>query len=446
MLKRPKVVLSAGVTVALTASALVTGCGNSSGGSNSSSGASGASGKSSITIWDIQTGASQKVVQDMSNDFNKSHPDIQSTVQFFENDPYKQKIQIAMGAHNPPDIFTGWGGGVLKSYIDAGDVYDLTSDLKADPSWANRFLPSVMKPVTFDGKIYGVPNDNVQPVMMFYNKQVFQQYHLTPPKTWDDLLNDVKVFKAHGIAPISLGGKDQWPDLMYEEYLVDRIGGPQVFNNVLAGKKNAWSDPAFLKANTMIQQLVNAGAFEQGFSSVSSNQGEDAALLYTGKAAMELMGSWGFATILSDDKSFIDQGNLGFMTFPTVSGGKGNPNDIVGNPSNYYSISNDSKNKKAAVTFLKDAVLNDQNVKDWISIGDVPPVQGIESELKQATYGDYLSFTYDMVKDAPNFQASWDQALPPSEAQELLTDLSKLFLNQMTPQQFSDDMNQHMQS
>lgn len=64
--------------------------------------------------------------------------------------------------------------------------------------------------------------------------------------------------------------------------------------------------------------------------------------------------------------------------------------------------------------------------------------------MKKATYGDYLSFTYNMVKNAPNFQASWDQALPPAEAQELLTDLSKLFLNQMTPQQLSADMNKHM--
>lgn len=438
-----------GASAVVLTGALLAGCATAQTGSANNAnvdeqGAASSSPQQKITIWDIQTGASQQVVINMSNNFNKTHPNILSQVQFFENDPYKQKIQIAMGAHNPPDIFTGWGGGTLAAYVKAGDVYNLTSALNADPAWKNRFLPSVMKPVTIGGKIYGVPNDGVQPVMMFYNKQVFKQYHVTPPKTWTQLLADVKIFKSHNITPISLGGKDEWPDLMYEEYLVDRIGGPQVFDNVIAGKKNAWSNPAFIKANTMIQQLVNAGAFEPGFSSVSSNEGEDAALLYTGKAAMWLMGSWGFASVLSDDKSFIQQGNLGWFAFPKVQGGKGNVNDIAGNPSNYYSISSVSKNKQADVTFLKDAVLSPQNVKDWISIGDVPPVKGIDSELKKATYGDYLSFTYNMVKNAPNFQASWDQALPPAEAQELLTDLSKLFLNQMTPQQLSADMNKHM--
>ncbi|EJY56466.1 extracellular solute-binding protein family 1 [Alicyclobacillus hesperidum URH17-3-68] len=450
-LKRKTVVkFGIGVGTVSVLSGLVSACGVSNASVQSAkvttnaTQAAASTGKQTVTIWDIQTGAAQQVVINMSNSFNKTHPNIQSQVQFFENDPYKQKIQIAMGAHNPPDIFVGWGGGTLAAYVKAGDVYNLTSALNADPSWKNRFLPSVMKPVTIGGKIYGVPNDNVQPVMMFYNKEIFKQYHLTPPSTWMQLLSDVKVLKSHGIAPISLGGKDEWPELMYEEYLVDRIGGPQVFDAVLSGKKNAWSNPAFIKANTMIQQLVNAGAFEPGFSSVSSNQSEDAALLYTNRAGLWLMGSWGFATILSNDKAFIQQGNLGWIPFPRIPGGKGNVNDIAGNPSNYYSISMASKNKAADVTFLKDAVLNNQNVKDWISIGDVPPVKGIESQLKHTTYGGYLSFTYDLVKNAPNFQASWDQALPPAEAQELLTDLSKLFLNQMTPQQFSEDMNKHM--
>lgn len=444
MAKRKRFGMAAAV-LALTA--LAAGCGTAnSGASNTSTGSSvSAAGKTKITLWDIQTGDLQTVVKDMVSGFDQKHPKIDAEVQFFENDPYKQKLQVAMGAHNPPDIFFGWGGGTLKSYIDAGDVYDLTSVLNQNPSWKNRFLPSVMKPVTFDGKIYGVPNNYVQPVFLFYNKSLFKQYNLTPPKTWDDLLKDVKVFKQHGVIPITLGAKDKWPDLMWEEYLVDRIGGPQVFNDIVAGKPNAWSNPAVIKANQMIQQLVDAGGFEPGFNSVGQNDGSSTALLYTGKAAMELMGSWEFSGILTNNKSFVENGNLGWMPFPAVTGGKGDPADIAGNPCNYYSIATDSKNKDAAVTFLKDAVLNDETVKNFIKQGQVPPVTGIESELKSADNGDYMTFVYDLVRNAPNFQMSWDQALPPTEAQQLLTDLDKLFLKQMTPQQFSADMNKYLQ-
>ncbi|GGJ10725.1 sugar ABC transporter substrate-binding protein [Alicyclobacillus cellulosilyticus] len=425
--------MSAGATALLSASVLA-GCNLSAG----------AAQKVNITLWDIQTGQVQQVIKQMIDRFNQSHPDIHVQPQWFQNGPYKQKILIAMGAHNPPDIFMGWGGGILKSYIDAGDVYDLTSDINKDPQWKNRFLPSVMKPVTFNGHIYGVPYTGVQPVYFFYNKQLFQKYHVAIPKTWNQLLNAIKVFNKNGVIPITLGGKDLWPNLMYEEYLVDRIGGPEAFNAVLAGKKNAWSNPAFIKANTMIQQLVKMKAFEPGFSSVSYDNAASTSLLFTGRAAMELMGSWEFNTVYSNNKAMIDQGNLGWFPFPSVPGGKGNPNDIAGNPSGYYSISKASKNPQAAVTFLRDAVLTGQNVKDWINIGNVPPVKGIEKDLKQAKFGDFLTFNYDLVKNAPNFQMSWDQALSPAQAQELLTDLGKLFLLQMTPQQFSADMNKYI--
>ncbi|HEY4386160.1 MAG TPA: substrate-binding domain-containing protein, partial [Ktedonobacteraceae bacterium] len=108
-----------------------------------------------ITIWDIRTGSEQTVVQNANTQFNSSHSNIHAAINFFQNDPYKQKLQVAMGAHTAPDIFFGWGGGVLKNYIDANDVYDLTSDLSADSTWQQRFIPSVMSAATFNGKIYG---------------------------------------------------------------------------------------------------------------------------------------------------------------------------------------------------------------------------------------------------------------------------------------------------
>jgi raffinose/stachyose/melibiose transport system substrate-binding protein len=282
--------------------------------------------------------------------FNSSHPSIHATVQFFENDPYKQKLQVAMGAHHPPDIFFGWGGGILKSYIDAGDVYDLTSDLNADPAWRNRFLPSSLGAVTFNNHIYGIPNDGVQPVVFLYNKDIFARYSLSVPQTRGELLDLVKKIKQLNLQPIALGGASKWTYLMYEMYLVDRLGGPQVFDAIMANRPNAWSNPVILKANTMIQDLVAMGAFGSGFASVSYDTGQASALLYTGKAAMHLMGTWDFGTITNDDPTFIKQGKLGWFPFPAVEGGSGDPSNLTGVPCNYYSIAKTSKAIPACVT------------------------------------------------------------------------------------------------
>jgi raffinose/stachyose/melibiose transport system substrate-binding protein len=401
---------------------------------------------STITVWDIRTGNDQTIINDATTAFNSQHSDMHAVIQYFQNDPYKLKLQVAMGAKHPPDIFFGWGGGILKTYVDAGDVYDMTAALNADPSWKNRYLPAVMTGVTFNGKIYGVPNSGAQPVIFLYNKELFSKYHLTPPTTWNELLQTVGQLKQNGVLPISLSGSSKWPYLMYEEYLVDRVGGPSAFDAVVANQANAWSQPAFIKANTMIQQLVSAGAFGKDFASVSYDTGQGTALLYTGKAAMELMGVWEYNAIQSNSPDFISSGKLGWFAFPAVEGGTGDAKNLAGNLCNFYSIASVSKAAQPSLTYLKEAVLSDAQVSKFINNGEVPPVQGIESKLSGAPHSDWLLFIYHSILQAPHYQLSWDQALPAQPSQAILTNLDQLFLGQITPQQFSTNMNQTLGS
>lgn len=437
MSRRNFLEVAGGVTLTTT----MAGCFGVGSNQSTTTGSSSGSSTSTITVWDIRTGSEQKVIQNITNDFNSKHSNVRANVNYFQNDPYKQKLQVAMGAHNPPDIFFGWGGGILKSYIDANGVYDMTSDFNADPKWKDRILPSVLSGATFNGKLYGVPTSGVQPVLFFYNKDIFKQYNLNPPQTWNELLSAVTTLKQHNVIPISLAGGSKWPYLMYAEYLADRMGGPDAFNNVLAGKAGAWSQDAFIKANTMIQQLVDMGAFGSSFASVVADTNQDTALLYTGKAAMMLQGSWNFPVVQTNSPNFIQGGKLGWFPFPAIEGGKGDVKDIYGNPCNFYSISKAAKSPQACITYLKDAVLADEEVKQFIAVGDVPPIQGIESQLASAQNGEWLQYNYKMVQTSPLFQLSWDQALLPQPAQALLTNLDQLFLKQITPKQFSDNMN-----
>jgi len=408
-------------------------------GSSQSPGTGGSTGV--IEVWDIRTGNEQKVVQAAVAAYNSLGKAAKAHVDFFENDPYKQKLQVAMGAKNPPDVFFGWGGGILKSYVDAGDVYDLTPDLNADPTWKNKFFPSVLSNAAFNGKFYGIPNAGMQTELFFYNKDVFSKYKLSPPATWSELLNIINVLKSNHVIPIALAGGSQWPYLMYAEFLVDRIGGADVFKAVFAGQPNAWSDPAFIKANTMIQDLVKMGAFGTSYTSTNADSNQDAALVYTGKAGMMLQGNWNFSVVQTNSPDFITSGKLGWFPFPAVEGGKGDSKDVYGNPCNFYSVASTSKSTRNAVDYLKNGVLTDAMIKNFINVGDVPPVQGLESQLAASPNGEWLMYNYNMAKNAPNFQLSWDQVLSPTQAQASLTNLSQVFLNQISPVEFSTNMN-----
>ena len=159
----------------------------------------------------------------------------------------------------------GWGGGGLKSYVDAGQVLDLTDWFSQNAAVKDKLLPSTFGAATVNGKIYAMPIETVQPIVLFYNKKVFDQVGVQPPQTYDDMIALIPKFNAKGIAPFSLAGQSRWTNMMWLEFMLDRNAGSDVFNNVFAGKAGSWSDPAVLDMLTKVQDLVKNKAFVNGF-------------------------------------------------------------------------------------------------------------------------------------------------------------------------------------
>ena len=142
-----------------------------------------------------------------------------------------------------------------------------------------------------------MPGETVTPIVLFYDKRSFEKIGAEPPKSWQDIMNLVPKFNDKGIAPFSLGGQSRWTNMMWLEFLFDRIGGSEVFQNIYEGKANGWSDPSALKALEEMQNLIKANGFIKGFSSITADSNADQALLYTGKAAMMLHGAWTYGNM-----------------------------------------------------------------------------------------------------------------------------------------------------
>jgi raffinose/stachyose/melibiose transport system substrate-binding protein len=433
--RRSWLAIGAAATVSLALAA----CGSASGSGNASS-ASTQSGGTTVTMWLVTTGPSpaNTALSSLAAAFDKSHPGDHISISFVENESYKTKIQLAMGAGNPPTMFWTWGGGILEQYIKAGDVQSL-----GQPSWASSFLPSSLGAVTFNGQLYGVPVEGTQPVYFFYNKQIFAKYHLTFPTTWSGLLSTVATLKSHGVAPISLANGDQWPGLMYLEYLADRIGGPSVAQALQSNTAGAWSNPAVTAALTDIQQLARAGGFQTGYDSLKFSGGGSDALVYSGKAAMQLMGDWDISSVLGSDKSFVTGGNLGMASFPAVGGGTGNPADLAGNTASYVGIASHATaaQKKVALAFLQDALPSASYARAEVGAGEVPVTKGASGLFAGQQIESFDTSIYNSVLSAPSFQYSWDQAMTPKVATAMLTNLAQVFELTETPQKFESILN-----
>ncbi|MCP2166869.1 extracellular solute-binding protein [Goodfellowiella coeruleoviolacea] len=367
-------------------------------------------------------------------------------IQKYENDPYKGKLSEALlqdrldPGVQPPDIFFNWGGGSLKSFVDAGEVRDLSGLLTEHPEVRQRFFPNALESASYGDKVYGLPMNGVQPVVFFYHKELFARAGAEVPTTFDELLTAVGKLRAAGITPITLGGASKWTDLMYIEYLLDRIAGPELFVSIQNGDRAAWNSPEMLRAATMVRQLVDAGAFQQGFETMSYDDGSTSKQLAEGQAAMELMITVQYPNLIDRAPELIEKDQLGWFPFPTVSGGKGDPRNVVGSPTNYYSVRADSPAADGADDYLTDVLMSDEYVNWLIDKGEVPPVNGIEPKLSASPHADWLGYVYSITRDAPHFQLSWDQALSPEDAEVLLTELDLLFRKQITPEQFCADM------
>ena len=386
-------------------------------------------GGGSFQVWVLQEESQNVAHQGAIDRFNKNS-DVKGRLVPSPNDGYTDKLHVSMGSSNKPDVFYNWGGGSIRTYARDDLLVDLTPYFDKDKAWKDKFLPSVLEAGTIDGKYYGVPARGMQPIILFYNKAVFKDLQVEPPKTWTELLTVVDRAKGNGIIPFALAGGDAWTELVWPEYLVDRIGGPEVFNNIAAGKKDAWKDPAITKAIDMISDLVQRGGFGDSYASVRWDGAGASTLIAQGKAAMHLMGSWEYTNQVTDQPEYAKT-DQGFTDFPIVDGGVGDPKAIVGNPTNYFSVSKDSKQVDAAVEFLKQEMASTAYIDAWLKAGDVPAVSGLESRMSKAVDPAFAKVVYEMVTKAPTFQLSWDQAVEKAQAQPMLDALQKVFLGQL---------------
>jgi xylobiose transport system substrate-binding protein len=391
-----------------------------------------------IDVWVLQDEAQNAVQNGAAQRFNGAHK-AQVKISPFANDAYRDRLRVAMGSRTQPDIFFNWGRGSIREYVEADLLVDLTPALDEDAAFKAKWLPSVLESGKIGEKFYGIPNRGMQPVILYYNKDVLTRAGIAgPPATWSETLTLVDKLKAAGVTPFAVAGSQTWTLLMWLEYLVDRIGGSEVFNTIANGDANGWKHPAMAQAIDKIRELVDRGGFGTNYASVGYETGGAGTLFAQGRAAMHLMGSWEYTNQVREQPKFAASG-LGWTTFPSVEGGAGDAKAIVGNPTNYFSVAKSSDNVEAAIAFLKE-MSTDAYVDDYIKRGDVPAVADIESRFDKSPSPEFARFVYGMVADASNFQLSWDQEIENRIAQPMLTNLQKVFLKEMDSTGFVNAM------
>ncbi|MBW5445735.1 extracellular solute-binding protein [Cohnella sp. CFH 77786] len=341
-----------------------------SAGASASPEPSGAKEKSKLLVYDWQTSDSAqfKIMEDMIAEYN-AKPDAKATLTSQHlpgSDVYYPKLNASLAANSGPDVFPLHGAGKLKTYSDAGRLMDLTGILDAEPDWKNSFTSGAFNLLTQGGKIYAVPT-SFAAVPLFYNKDIFAKYNLQPPQTYDDLKNVVKVLKDNGVTPFAFGSKDAWTSALFSEMIANRIGGDEPFNKILDGS-GSWTDPSFIETGKVLNELKDLGAFPKGFLGLDNNAINN--MFKNGEAAMFVMGSWAIGNMVKEDSKV--KNSVGIAKFPTFPGGKGDIDVWLGQPSYNLAINASTKDKDAAIDYLKMFTSDKYQQRIAIEAGEIP--------------------------------------------------------------------------
>ncbi|MDO6657769.1 extracellular solute-binding protein [Anaerobacillus sp. 1_MG-2023] len=403
---------------------LLAACGGNQGASGSSD--SGNGDEKVIEVWHIETGEREKLFQEVAKQFEEEHDGVKVKLLQTPNDAYKQKLAVSMSGGNPPDIFQSWGGGWLKHFVDQGNVQDITENIDQD-----HYLEMALNNGTFDEEVYGVPL-GLSLDVIFYNKEIFEEYDLEEPKTYEEFTEVIKTLKKNDVTPLALANKTKWPGAYYLMNFASRIGGPDLFENAFNREGRGFDDPAYVEAGEYIQNLVKMDAFNAGFNGIPYDEGRGRQLMYSGQAAMMDMTISFLNNVREEAPQFEEK--LGFFVFPTISGGEGNETQVGGATGPVWSVAKESKNPDLAAEFIQALTSKETAQKFTDRTGTLSAVKDVVPE------DEFVKQFYDVAQNASHIQMPYDQTLPP-ELAELHKDTTQaLFGLSMTPEEAANKM------
>ncbi|MDQ0469875.1 ABC transporter substrate-binding protein [Labrys wisconsinensis] len=215
---------------------------------------------------------------------SKGHPFVPTP---YATDQYQAFIATGVQSGNAPEIFTWWNGTKLKDLVDA-DALQPLDDVWKEAVSAGQMDPASAELYTVDGKIYGVPL-HLSSWVVFYNKALFKQAGLEPPKSWSDLLAACDKLKAAGITPFDATVQDGWRGFIWFEELLLRTD-PAAYMKLNSGELS-YTSPQVKAVFKLWGDLYAKGYFTPATSN------EEVLNFARGKAAMYLMGDWAIQNI-----------------------------------------------------------------------------------------------------------------------------------------------------
>jgi raffinose/stachyose/melibiose transport system substrate-binding protein len=410
---------AAGLAVVCAGALMTAACGGGGGGSAAGDD------DNTITWWHNSNNEPGKgYYEQVAKDFESENPGIDVQVSAMAHEDMVDKLEAAFQSGDVPDVYMERGGGELAGHVEAGLVRDLSEDAAEEI----EKLGGNVAGWQVDGKTYALPF-SVGVVGFWYNKDLFEQAGISQaPATMDEFYDVVEKLKQAGITPVSVGAGDKWPAAHYWYYTALRSCPQDVLEGAVTSLD--FSDPCFVEAGEVVEELVAAEPFNPGYLTTPAQEGATSAsgLLATEKVAMEMQGHWepGVMQGLTDDGKGLGD-KTGWFPFPEVEGGEGDPAAQLGG-GDAWAVAESAPDE--AVDLVKH-LLSDE-VQTGFAENDMglPTNPAANEAVSDPALAELLA-----VRDAaPYIQLYFDTAFGTSVGGAMNDEIALLFAGEATPE------------
>lgn len=215
-----------------------------------------------VSVMAVWSGDEQASFQAVIDGFNELYPNV--TVKYTgAGDQLPTVLSTAVQGGSPPSVAAVAQPGLMRDFVDQGVLKPL--DFASDVIDEN-YTASTIEVGTVDGTLYGLLFKGANKSTIWYNVSAFEDAGVTPPTTWDELLQGAETLNASGVRAYSIGGADGWTltDLFENIYL--RTAGPDLYDQLTA-HDIPWTDESVTTAlKAMAQVFSDTGNIAGGTS------------------------------------------------------------------------------------------------------------------------------------------------------------------------------------
>lgn len=350
-------------------------------------------------------------------EFEDLHPNVKVNVDKVLNDPYKEKIRVLVSNEDLPDVFASWSDSFAENIVSSGKVKTLNHLFSEDPEWGNNILESQLGAFTFDDNVYGVPL-TIDGKAFVYNKKIFEDNNLEPPKTFDEFIQVLDKLQNAGYEnPLMEGLSDAWAISHYMGTIFQRLLDPALLEKDYNPATGEFTDPEYLTALGVFKTLTDY----MGELATAIDHETARNMFVNGEIPIIYMQ---FAEI-----KFVEDGGMAdfaFFNFPTFKDGKGDPDALTGAPEGFMLSKNAPKEAEEFLKFITSKEIAAKFTKDC---GQLNAIKGsVNSDNSSAQYLD----AYDVILNASETASWFDNAVNVSIADVFMRGGQSMAIGEMT--------------